>query len=224
MIKAEKPVHPFISLIVSVLLSSLGLTLVKERFFPIFLSSVGIVYLLFGYGKVMVRSIAFLFPLILINGLIAYFSSGVQTSVQTAYRFLILGLAAVPTISIEPISLVRASRQIGVPSWVGMGLLIVFRFFPIILEEMKKIHQAIKIRGIRFFKEPSLFTRSFFIPLLLRINSISENLAKSMETRAYSREGQASLYKTVDFGFRDFAFGFLLVFIIIYFVLQGARK
>lgn len=207
--KSEKNIHPILSLIFSVMLFVTGLLFVKKSWFVIYLTAFLILLLLFRFGKTMLRAIHFVLVFgALTAGLTAI--NGKPTDVLYAfYRVLALALAAVLSISVKPIRLVRAFNQLKVPRWISLGLLIVIRFMQIFYEEVQQIRQAIVLRGIRFVQTPLLWSRAFFIPLIVRVLSISEGLAISLETRAFSTKLEGTSYETIAFEKRDWLFAAL---------------
>ncbi len=205
----KKNIHPILSLIFSLVLFVTGLLFVKKPWFWVYLASFLVLLLLFRFGKTMLRLIPFVLVFgALMAGLTAI--NGKPSDVLYAfYRVLALALAAVLSISVKPIRLVRAFNQLKVPRWISLGLLIVIRFMQIFYEEIQQIRQAIILRGIRFVQTPLLWSRAFFIPLIVRVLSISEGLAISLETRAFSTELEGTSYETIAFEKRDRLFAAL---------------
>ncbi|NMA93834.1 MAG: hypothetical protein GX975_04135 [Clostridiales bacterium] len=209
--KPEKNIHPILSLVFSVMLFATGLLFVKKPWFVIYLAAFLILLLLFRFERTMLRTI----PFVLIFGALTAGLTAVNGTpsdiLYAFYRVLALALAAVLSISIKPIRLVRAFNQLKVPRWISLGLLIVIRFMQIFYEEIQQIRQAIVLRGIRFSETPLLWARAFFIPLIVRVLSISEGLAISLETRAFSTELEGSSYETIDFKKKDRLFAALFL-------------
>ena len=140
------------------------------------------------------------------------------------YRVLALGLAAILSISIKPINLVRAFNQLNIPRWISLGLLIVIRFIQIFREEMRQIRQAITLRGIRFIETPILWGRAFFIPLIIRVLSISEGLAISLETRGFSTEVDGSSFEIICFKRRDLVFSCIFIACLTFYIYLFFRR
>ncbi len=207
--KPEKNIHPILSLVFSVMLFVTGLLFVKKPWFVIYVATFLVLLLLFHFGRTMLRTIPFVLIFgALTTGLTAI--NGKPSDVLYAfYRVLALALAASLSISVKPIRLVRAFNQLKVPRWISLGLLIVIRFMQIFYEEIQQIRQAIVLRGIRFSETPLLWNRAFFIPLIVRVLSISEGLAISLETRAFSTELEGTSYETIAFKKKDWLFAAL---------------
>ncbi len=218
MSKAEKSIHPILSLVFSLLLFIAGLLFVKKTWFWVYIIVFLLLLLLFRFEKAMLKTTPFILTFgALMAGLTAI--HGDPSDVLYAfYRVLALGLAAVLSISVKPIRLVRAFNQMKIPRWISLGLLIVIRFVEIFCEEIRQIRQAITLRGIYFKEAPILWARAFFIPLMVRVLSISESLAISLETRAFSTEVEGSSFEIICFKKRDGIFSLLFSACLIFFI------
>ncbi|NLI72502.1 MAG: energy-coupling factor transporter transmembrane protein EcfT [Bacteroidales bacterium] len=224
MCKESHAIHPILSLVYSLLLFVMGLLFVKQVWFWLYLITFLILFLLFRFEKIIIKTI----PFILIFGLIMAgltIINGNKSDVLYAfYRVLALGLASILSISIKPINLVRAFNQLNIPRWISLGLLIVIRFIQIFREEMRQIRQAITLRGIRFIETPILWGRAFFIPLIIRVLSISEGLAISLETRGFSTEVDGSSFEIICFKRRDLVFSCIFIACLTFYIYLFFRR
>lgn len=216
--KRANNIHPILSLIFSLLLFVAGLLFVKRTWFWAYIIVFMLLLLLFRFEKTIIRTAPFILTFgVLMAGLTAI--NGDPPDVLYAfYRVLALGLAAVLSTSVKPVSLVRSFNQMKLPRWISLGLLIVIRFVQIFCEEIRQIRQTIRLRGICFTETPILWGRAFFIPLMIRVLSISENLAISLETRAFSKDLAGSSFEIISFKKRDGAFSFLFSACLIFFI------
>lgn len=207
--RTGKNLHPIMLLVFSMLLFVSGLLFVKEKWFLIYILTFLIILSFFRFGGTILK----MMPLILIFGflmaLLTIISGSRQDVLYSFYRVLALMPAITLSMSIKPVHLVRSFNQIKVPRWISLGFLIVIRFVQIFIDEIRQIRQAIILRGIRFTETPVLWGRAFFIPLIIRVLSISENLAVSLETRAFSTEVEGTAYETITFEKRNYIFGIL---------------
>ena len=105
-------------------------------------------------------------------------------------------VAIIPGMNIRPSDLTRCLNQMHVPKAISLGMLIALSFIPLLKGEIKKIKEAIKIRGISKFNL-SLFYRAFLVPLATRISSISDTLTLSLEGRGFQMNAKSSIYKKV---------------------------
>lgn len=209
MIKARgKQLHPGLALLAAATVFFVGLLFVRQAAFPYFLLFLILLYLLSGFGKVMLKSAWLILPLAALMFGLTLINGTLQDALNSFWRFVLLGLAAVTTVTMEPIRLVRWMNQIRLPRWISLGLLITLRFFAILKEELRRIVTAVSLRGISFFRSPLLYLRALVLPLMIRILSISELLSLSLETRGFSMEGESSAYETIRFEKADGVFAF----------------
>lgn len=203
--------HPGLALIVGTLVFFLGLMFVKSSWMPAFVLFLTILYLSAGFGKVMLRTACVILPL----GLIMYLLTRINGTQRDAYysflRCVMLGFAATTTVALEPVRLVRWLNQRAVPRWITVGLLITVRFFTVMRFEIAQIRRAIRLRGIRFWGSPVLYARAFVLPLMIRVLSISELLAVSLETRGFQMDGDCTIFEPVRVRRKDLVFGFLFL-------------
>ncbi|HHW93365.1 MAG TPA: hypothetical protein GX734_02590 [Clostridiaceae bacterium] len=211
MCKRTRDIHPILSLVSSLLLFVAGLLFVKETWYWAYVATFLVLFLLFRYEKLILKLSPFILIFGLVMGGLTLINGSRQDALYAVYRVLALGLAGVLSMSIRPIHLVRSLNQLRVPRWISLGLLIVIRFIQIFREEIRRIRQAITLRGIRFLTTPSLWGRAFFIPLTVRMLSISEGLATSLETRGFSTDSEGSSFEIICFKRRDLVFSFLFL-------------
>jgi energy-coupling factor transport system permease protein len=206
MYKESYSIHPVLSLICSLLLFITGLLFVKEIWFCNYLITFLILLLIFRFEKTILKVIPFVIIFGTVMPAMTLINGSLSEALYSFYRVLVLVMAGILSLSIKPIHLVRALNQLHIPRWINLGLLIVIRFMQIFREEMKQIRQAIILRGIHFFETPLLWGRAFLIPLTIRMLSISEGLAISLETRGFSTDSTGSSYEMVCFRKRDSVF------------------
>ncbi|MGI6579150.1 MAG: energy-coupling factor transporter transmembrane component T family protein [Saccharofermentanales bacterium] len=211
MCKESHAIHPILSLLYSLLLFVTGLLFVKEIWFWLFFVTFLILFLLFRFEKIIIKTIPFILIFGLIMSGLTIINGNKSDVLYSFYRVLALGLASILSISVKPINLVRAFNQLHFPRWISLGFLIVIRFMQIFCEEIKQIRQAIVLRGIRFINTPVLWSRAFFIPLIIRVLSISEGLAISLETRGFATNIESSSYQIICFKRRDLIFSSLFL-------------
>lgn len=213
MIKNKRQLNPFFALPISLMIFFIGLILVKKKIFPYYISTILILFIIDGYGKVLLKSLIVFIPLGALSFFLTLIRNPLNQAIFSVYRTLVMVVAAVPVISLEPIRLVRAFNQVKVPRWMTLSLLIAIRFMCIFKDEIIRIITAIKLRGINFTHSPLLWSRAFFIPFFVRVLSISETLSTSLETRGFSIKEPASQYKYIKFTLRDSLVTILLVLI-----------
>ncbi len=212
-INEKNRIYPLFALIVSTLFFIVGLFFVKEVWFPAYLAVIIIFLAIFGYHKVILMVLKIMLPISIVVSLLALLGTNVTNAIQNGLRTLLLGIAAIISLSIEPVDLVRNLNKLKVPRLLTLGILITLRFLGVINEEMRRIRIAMKTRGVsdNIFN-PKVFYRAFLIPLFMRIISISDMLSVSLDTRGFKTSGEGTVYKEISIDYKSIAF---LIFSII---------
>jgi energy-coupling factor transport system permease protein len=208
-----RPVYPPLCILFSFVMLLGGLLVSGRGVFPFLLIAMALIYLAFGYGWVLLKCLLVFVPLGLLVGFISYLLAGQEIAAwQMAGRILLLGLCAVPTISMQPIFLTRSLAGLHCPRTLTLGMLVTIRFFPILIREMRQILEAMRTRGVRVTMNPLVLYRAFLIPLTMRLVGISEILSLSIETRAFDLHGaEQTIYRPVRFTIRDGIFCTLMI-------------
>lgn len=121
------------------------------------------------------------------------------TAAQMAGRVMLIGVSSVPMVTLPPINLTRCMEKLGAPRILTLGMLVAIRFVPVIGDELRRVREAMRTRGVR-----ASAYRAFIIPVMIRLVNISDTMALSLETRAFSTGGEpAGVYRTVRFRLRD---------------------
>lgn len=215
-VREEHRIYPLFSLISATLLFILGLFFVKETWFLYYISAIILLLIAFGFHQSLIRVLLIILPISIIVFLLALIGTSTQHALENTYRAILLGLSSVITLSIEPVDLVRNLNQIKVPRLLSLGLLISLRFIGVIAEEMKRIRVAMKTRGVSSnLLNPKVLYRAFFIPLIMRVISISDILAVSLDTRGFKSDSEHSNYKDVRVNLRSILFFILSIAIIL---------
>lgn len=189
--KLKENIYPIFSIIASLFTIVFGLCMAKSIKGSYFLIALFIWLLIFGLYKSLIRmTISF----IIIGGIfsfIAYFAYGkdLNASMAMANRFgsIFLGLAI--SMSVEPSKMIRALSTIKMPRALILGALIVTSFPKVLQGEVKRVLEAMKVRGANNILNIKVFYRAFLIPFITRIVNISDTLSLSIETRGFSLRG-----------------------------------
>lgn len=205
----EKPIYPLLSLISSILIFIVGLLVSKEMTLVYFLLALTVIYFLFGYIKILARAVPIFFVIgAIIGGGSALSSGDYLTAVQTAGRILLLAYSSVIMVGLPPIALIRNLVQLKFPRVLTLGMLATIRFVPMVIGEAKNIREAMKTRGAALsWRNLTVVYRAFIIPFIMRIMSISDIMAISIETRGFVlTDNSATAFREVKFTLRDLLF------------------
>lgn len=213
-LRSEKKIYPLFCILQSLLTFFIGLALVRQTWFWAYLAVLLLIHFFFGYAYTILRVIPVFVLVAASVGLVSLAYAEPLQALQAGYRVLLIGVSAIPSLSMSAMDLVRNFNQIKVPRWLTLGFLIALRFTRIMASEVRRIRNAIRLRGASAaWYRPSVAYRAFILPLVVRIMNISDLLAVSLETRGFRMDGETTQYKSLRLRGRDFAFALsILVF------------
>lgn len=111
---------------------------------------------------------------------------------------------------------IAALRAIHIPERLILILSVMFRFFPVLSEDMKLMRQSIRTRGAFVTFSQKLrslpeYIEILTVPMALRVIRIAETLSASAETRGIALKGKRSSYVSLYYGVWDLLFFLLLI-------------
>ncbi|WP_255550023.1 energy-coupling factor transporter transmembrane component T [Corynebacterium sp. TAE3-ERU2] len=94
---------------------------------------------------------------------------------------------------------VAAMQRIRCPNALSIPTSIIFRFFPTIAEEYRDIRTAMRMRGISGLRNPVAMLEYRFVPLLVSVVGIGNELAMSAVTRGLGLPRRRTTLCTIGF-------------------------
>ena len=134
-------------------------------------------------------------------GRLAVTLDGIKYGCIIALRFwgLLLAAALLP-LTTHPADLMLSLVKIRVPFFVVVIFTLGFRFIPLIQKNLAQLIDAQRLRGIR-----PLSPRGIAASLNALLGSTADELALSLETRAFSATGERTFYRRLSFSSSDMA-------------------
>lgn len=225
-LRVENPLYPLLCLLSSLIVFIIGMIIAKSSLIVIYLILLVLLYVIFSYGKLTFKLLSISMIISLIPAVLAFPIGGIKNSTQIYLRFICFILAAIPSIGLPPINLVRNLDSIKIPRYINIAILITIRFVPILMEEISQVRYAMKTRGVNIhILNPKIIYRAMIIPIIMRILSISDLLSNSLDTRGFvMKDKDATKYKTIKINVRDILYLISLITIsilIIHFYIRG---
>lgn len=149
-----------------------------------------------------------------LNGLFSY--TVVSFALMLFQRALAIWLSMNALISRnEATRTIAALRAIHIPERLILILSVMFRFFPVLSEDMKLMRQSVRTRGTFVTLSQKLrslleYIEVLTVPMALRVIRIAETLSASAETRGIALKGKRSSYVSLHYGAWDLVFFLLL--------------
>lgn len=85
-----------------------------------------------------------------------------------------------------PADLIKALQAIRLPAFLVLGIMLTWRFLPIIYQEAQRIIEANQLRGVDLPRQPQRWFNNLFIPLIFRIVTYADDVTIGLETRGYN--------------------------------------
>ena len=158
------------------------------------------------YRSAFVQS-GILILLVVLNGV---FPSGIFSFFASFFPRFLVTWAGLETLIArnEAVKTLAAFRKFHIPEKLIVVFSVIFRFFPVISNDMKLMSQSIQTRGAfsgiwektRFFPE---YIEILIVPLSLRVIRIAETLSASAETRGIDLKCKRNSFVSLRFGIWD---------------------
>lgn len=136
-----------------------------------------------GLGQLVIRrGGAVLVPL----PLIPITEQGLEWALRFAFRIMLIAYASMVYVwTTDPRKLVLGLIHLGVPYRFGYGLFVALRFMPLMENEAEVIRQALTVRSVAEVSGRIEALRRYAMPLLVAGIRRSENVAITMDSRAF---------------------------------------
>ena len=203
-----KRLHPVTCLVASMFIMIFGLVMAKSVDMLYFLSAMLVWFMLFGMAGACLKAI----PIMLVVGGafygIFYATSGdTMLGLSMTTRSIAIVMAVIPGLSTEPVRMTRSLSAMHMPRAVTLGALIALSFGPMLRREVKRVREAMRTRGAGSVLNPKIAYRAFLVPFIMRLMSISDTLALSVETRGFTlTKAPYSVYRVEHIGVMDVLF------------------
>lgn len=135
---------------------------------------------------------------------------------KAAFSTLRLLAILLPTpilaLTTPPTDLIRALQAARFPSFLTLSLMLIWRFFPLMQQEVQRIWEANQLRGINLSRRPEKLFSGLITPLVFQMVAYADDVTIGLQTRGYSptaprSNSQPSRWRMVD---TYFCFGALL--------------
>lgn len=215
--QVAKPIYPLISVLCSICVFVFGLVNAASVVTLYALIAIWALLFIYGYYKACIAILPVAVVLGVIFAGITYAATSDWKSCFAAVnRILAVVVAVIPGLALQPVCLTRCLSAIKFPRSLTLGMMIAVSFFPLLSAEIRQIREAMKTRGVSSIWRPQLFYRAFLIPLVMRLVNISDTLALSVETRAFTSDKSAySVYRIVKLSLKDIVFLAILILVIV---------
>lgn len=109
-------------------------------------------------------------------------------------------------LSTPPADLIRALQAARLPSFLTLSLMLIWRFFPLMQEELQRIWDANRLRGIDLSRRPRQWFAGLMVPLIFQMVTYADEVTIGLQTRGYSPAVPRSTSKPIRWQFIDTLF------------------
>ncbi len=139
-----------------------------------------------------------------------------HTSVFSVLRLLLIALPTPLLASTtSPTDLVRSLQAIRLPSFLVLSLMLIWRFLPLIQQEVQRLMEANQLRGVDLTRQPTQWFSGLFMPLIFRIVAYADEVTVGLETRGYDPAAPRSTSQPLTWQVRDTLFAATTVGILV---------
>lgn len=156
----KKPIYPLVAFFSSLCMLVCGMLLSKSLWAFAFAGVLFVLCCCFGlFRGAWKMSAAMLAFGLVIGGLAFLTNRNFNAFWQTVVRALLLGICAVPMITLPPADLTRCMNQLHCPRIITLGMLVTLRFIPILVTEIRRIWEAMRVRGanVKWYRPDCLY-------------------------------------------------------------------
>ncbi|MFB6277713.1 MAG: energy-coupling factor transporter transmembrane protein EcfT [Halothece sp.] len=178
-------INPFLKMGLSLVLIVFSLFLEQ---IPAMLLLVGVVLLLMTQLRVPLSLLLYsLLTLIVFALFSAWLSGDWSQSLFSTLRLLAISLPApILALTTPPADLIRSLQQAQLPSFLTLSLTLIWRFFPLMQQELQRIWEANQLRGIDLKRQPQQWFSGLIVPLVFQMVVYADEVTIGLETRGYS--------------------------------------
>jgi len=180
-----KGINPFLKIGLSLVLITLSLLLEQ---IPSMLVLVGGVSILLFQVKVPWSLLVYSFLTLTVFALLSAWLSGnwYQSAFSTLRLLAILLPAPILALTTPPTDLIRSLQQARLPSFLTLSLTLIWRFFPLMQQELQRIWEANQLRGIDLKRQPRQWFPGLIVPLVFQMVVYADEVTIGLQTRGYS--------------------------------------
>lgn len=155
-------------LALAVLVGGLGLLLISTTVPPVL-----ILYGLLGFGLFTLTSVAIS-------------RDWAQSLFGTLRLLAILLPGPVLAQTTPPADLIRALQKARLPGFLSLSLMLIWRFFPLMQQELQRIWDANQLRGVDLRRRPGQWFTGLMVPLVFQMVAYAEDVTIGLQTRGYA--------------------------------------
>ncbi|MGP1386808.1 MAG: energy-coupling factor transporter transmembrane component T family protein [Thainema sp.] len=199
------PINPFLKIGLSFVL--LGLALFLETFSAIAVLVSGLLLLLITIRVPRLVMLYGLLTIIVFTATSAWLLGNWNEATFSTLRLLAILLPTpILALTTPPADLIRALQMVRLPSFLTLSLMLIWRFFPLMQQELQRIWEANQLRGIDLRHRPRQWFSGLVVPLVFQMVAYADEVSIGLQTRGYSPTEPRSNSKPLRWQWHDTLF------------------
>lgn len=200
--------HPFTKMVVGIGFSGLALCLRNPLALSVLLGFM-LVVLTIARVRLTPRQWLSICLFLSVISTLNYLSSQNTAHAATySIRFAVF-LTAMPVLAATtgPRQMTQALSRTPLPNGMTMALLLVWRFFPLVAEEVQQMRRASKLRGQAAGNPLMRIYRGLLVPLAFCVIDYTDRITLALELRGFTPSEKRTSYRPLKAGMNDVGFG-----------------
>jgi len=199
------PINPFLKIGLSLVLILLALVLKQTL-------AVGVLVggLLLLLTQLKIRPLVLLYSLFSLALFVlasAWLLEDWPLAIFSGLRLLAILLPApVLALTTPPADLIRALQATPLPSFLTLSLMLLWRFFPLMQQELERIWEANLLRGVDLRYRPRRWFSGIILPLVFQMVAYADDVTIGLQTRGYDPNQPRSSSKPMGWRWFDSLF------------------
>jgi energy-coupling factor transport system permease protein len=96
-----------------------------------------------------------------------------------------------------PTELLRSFQRLRLPSFLTLSLMLLWRFMPLMMQELERIWEANLLRGVDLRRHPTQWFSGLLVPLIFQMVTYADEVTVGLQTRGYDPEAPRSCCKPI---------------------------
>lgn len=208
-------IHPLVKIAAAAIILIAALTVLDPLNMAAYLLVLTVALVLSGCGRYMLKTSVFLLPLALLVMIInVLVGTDLERTLVAGMRVMTIAVSmSMFAFTTTPAQLVGGLESMKAPRKITLALMVMLRFIPVFIRDMDRVRKSNRLRGGPQRRRFSVRYRSFMMPVISRIYTLSDTITLGLHTRAFNLEGPRTNMNVLCFKTRDYTLllGFILL-------------
>ncbi len=123
-----------------------------------------------------------------------------------------------------PADLLRSLQALRLPGFLTLSLMLIWRFFPLMQQELQRLWEANQLRGVDLRRQPGQWFNGLVVPLIFQMVAYADEVTVGLQTRGYDPAAPRSTLQPLRWGWLDTGFsGLVAIWLVGIVAIAGGR-